>query len=56
MYHAGTARHTLAAAVVYVEQGQAHGFVHQAGTGSAVAADRVRGMAVEFIKHYSTAA
>lgn len=51
---APTAGHTVAAAVVHVEQGQSHGFVHQAGKGSAAVADRVRGMAVEFIQHYST--
>lgn len=50
--YAGTDRHSLAAAVVHVEQGQMHGFVHQAGKGSAAAADRVRRLAVEFLQHH----
>jgi hypothetical protein len=53
---AGSDIHSLPVAAVHIEQGQPHGFVHQTGVGSTAAADRVRLMAVDFIKHYSTGA
>ena len=49
---AGATQPSLAAAVVHVEQGQPHGFVHQAGKGAAAAAERVRSMAVEFVQRH----
>jgi hypothetical protein len=53
---AGADIHSLPVTAVHIEQGQPHGFVHQTGVGSTVAANRVRLMAVDFIKHFSKGA